>query len=74
MSMLKIPTDADALRRQMPQVGDRLKLVPTLHKGMNWRVPKPMPCVVIYTHPEHLWYMVQFENGLRECYKATGRD
>lgn len=28
------------------------------------------PCRVIYVNPRHLWYMVQFANGLRECYKV----
>lgn len=57
-------------RSQMPRVGDTLMEIPTivLWQGVN-DFPEPEPCTVIWTNPAHLFYVVQFENGIRECYK-----
>lgn len=54
----------------LPQVGERLTRVPTLHKSLGTCTAAPQPCVVEYVNTPHRWYMVRFEKtGLRECYK-----
>lgn len=57
------------LQAKLPQVGDRLVEKPNLGKSLGCCDVSPRPCVVTYVNPEHLWYMVEFENGLRDCYK-----
>lgn len=65
-----MPQSVEALMRTMPRVGDRLKKKPHHMKGDGEFGPtSPRPCVVVYANAPHLWYMVQFENGRRECYK-----
>lgn len=57
----------------LPEVGDELMRVPTfgmtLGEGPNARVA-PRHCVVTLVNREHLWYQVQFDNGIKECYKV----
>lgn len=57
-------------RALLPRVGDRLMLVPTLHKKSQFAVAYPSPCVVEYVHREHLWYKVRFDAGFTECFHA----
>lgn len=62
----------DFVRACLPQVGDRMMKMPTYYYGFGARYAptKAKPCVVVYVHPEHLWYTVQFEkSGVRESYK-----
>lgn len=58
----------EEIRNMLPRVGDRRMEVPTVlrEKGYNTRA---MPCVVVYVNRSHMYYEVQFENGVRECYK-----
>lgn len=60
----------DELRAQLPQVGDRRMEDPTAAEDGAKKPHPERPCRVIYVNPRHLWYMVQFANGLRECYKV----
>ena len=61
----------EALMRQMPKVGDRLERKPLQMRGDGKFAPSsPRPCTVVYVNVPHLWYMVQFESGRRECYKV----
>lgn len=55
-------------RTMLPQVGDRLCLAPTLHKGLGNTVAMPRQCVVEYVNYEHLWYMVRYDLGFTECF------
>lgn len=65
----------DEARQLLPRVGERRQETMTkVHrmKGEN-ETTTPLDCTVIYVHPEHLWYMVQFKDtGVRECYKVPG--
>ena len=58
-------------RGQLPRLGERRWEVPTIDdtSGCNQK-RKPQPCVVVDVRPEHLWYTVEFENGIRESYKV----
>lgn len=60
------PEDVQAM---LPKVGDRMTLTPTLHKSLGICTPRPREAVVVFVHPKHHWYMVRFDNGLRECFK-----
>lgn len=54
-------------RELLPRVGDKRMEVPTTaEKGDG----EPRRCTVVKVHTEHLWYMVEFENGVRETYKV----
>lgn len=59
-------------RRLLPKVGDHRLEVPTSFAtpGKTEELRAPQHCRVIEVNREHLWYMVQFENGFRECYKV----
>jgi len=59
------------VRRQLPRVGDTRWEVMTLYRQHNGPedADKPKRCTVIEVNYAHMWYMVQFENGFRECYK-----
>lgn len=65
--MLISKEDAQAM---LPQVGDRLILAPTLHKGLGNTVAMPRPCVVEYVNREHLWFKVRFDLGFTECFRV----
>lgn len=56
----------------LPKVGDQRLESPTVTAvpGKTEEMRKLQPCRVIEVNTEHLWYMVQFENGVRECYKV----
>lgn len=57
----------------LPKLGEHRWERPTIcaessgHTAFN---NQPQRCVVVEVHPEHLWYTVQFENGIRESYKV----
>jgi hypothetical protein len=58
----------------LPKVGDVRMERPTIDetttvKGSVFQ-NAPQRCVVVAVHPGHLWYTVQFENGIRESYKV----
>lgn len=56
-------------RDLLPKVGDTRWEIPSVSvdKGPS---PTPQRCRVVEVNRAHLWYMVQFENGFRECYKV----
>jgi len=58
----------EEVRALLPQVGDRRVEVPTIQRDKSYS-RDPRPCVVVYVNRRRLWYMVEFENGVRECYK-----
>lgn len=53
----------------LPRVGTTRLEVPST---VNYKEEKdvPVPCVVIHANLPHLWYMVRFDSGVRECYKV----
>ena len=62
----------DDVRATMPKVGDELMRKPAYYYGFFSQrdVVMEQPCVVIYVHPEHLWYTVRFKrSGIVESYK-----
>lgn len=60
----------DDVRAMLPEVGEKLHHVPTLHKSLGTCDAGPQPCVVEYVNTAHRWYMVRFEKtGFRQCYK-----
>lgn len=61
---------ADEVRKQLPQVGD--KLYKTMETGRNFGLGavKRSKCRVVYVNADHLWYMVEFPNGIRQGYKV----
>lgn len=61
----------DDVRASLPCVGERLMRRPTYFQGFYSRndVAVEKPCVVTYVHRRNLWYEVQFESGIKECYK-----
>ena len=57
----------------LPKVGDQRWERPTIDEtsGINTTsAHAPQRCVVVEVNPEHLWYTVQFDNGIRESYKV----
>lgn len=58
----------EEIRNMLPRVGDRRMEVPTVMKGKSYS-REPQPCVVVYVNRSHLYYEVQFANGVRESYK-----
>lgn len=65
---------AEELRAQLPEVGDRLIRVPTLHKSLSNTAAKPAPCTVTYVNKERLWYTVRFDTGFTQSYKVPEMD
>jgi hypothetical protein len=69
-----MPLSRAELQRLLPKVGDRRMERPTIDETTPSRgsvqYTKPQRCVVVAVHPGHLWYTVQFENGIRESYKV----
>lgn len=59
---------------QLPKLGDVRMERPTIDETTATRgaiqFTKPQRCVVVDVRPEHLWYTVEFENGIRESYKV----
>jgi hypothetical protein len=57
-------------RALLPKIGDYRWEHPTIDETSGAHsVRKPQRCVVVEVNAEHLWYTVQFENGIRESYK-----
>lgn len=57
----------------LPKVGEQRWERPTIcaeSSGHTVFNNPPKRCTVVEVHPEHLWYTVQFENGIRESYKV----
>ena len=59
--------EKDQVRELLPKIGDRLMEHPTTLIGTE--APPKRPCTVVAVHVAHLWYTVEFDNGLRESYK-----
>lgn len=61
-------------RLLLPKVGDKRMERPTISETTSSigsiQQNEPQRCVVVLVHPGHLWYTVQFENGIRESYKV----
>lgn len=56
-------------RSLLPKVGDTRWEVPTVNLDKK-STPPPQRCTVVEVNRDHLWYRVEFENGIRESYKA----
>lgn len=57
----------------LPKLGEHRWERPTIDENggfVNSYIREPKRCVVVEVNPEHLWYTVQFENGIRESYKV----
>ena len=66
--MIITKEEAQAL---LPKVGDERMEYPTVDDTPGHTLPKePKRCTVVAVYPAHLWYIVQFENGVRESYKV----
>jgi len=64
--------DKIEMRSEMPQVGDRLMMIPSaLTYGLGSRdtPPTPQTCTVVQVNQERLWYRVRFDAGYCECYR-----
>jgi hypothetical protein len=60
----------EEVRAMLPKVGDVRWERPVVADGIGHILAgKPRKCTVVYVHEEHLWYTVQFENGIKESYK-----
>lgn len=61
-------------RAQLPKLGEVRMERPTIDESTPSRgsiqYTNPQRCVVVDVRPEHLWYTVEFENGIRESYKV----
>lgn len=56
----------------LPKVGDTRWEVPTIDETTavcHAKRKKGQRCTVVAVNTDHLWYEVEFESGLRECYK-----
>lgn len=52
----------------LPIVGTERMETPAARDDKENQTPKH--CVVVQVNLLHLWYMVEFLDGIRECYKA----
>jgi hypothetical protein len=61
-------------RAQLPKLGEKRMERPTIDETTPSRgsiqYTAPQRCVVVEVNHEHLWYTVEFENGIRESYKV----
>lgn len=63
--------EKEEVLRQLPKVGDKRMECPTIDESTGCNAThKPQSCKVIEVNTEHLWYRVEFENGIRETYKV----
>ena len=61
----------EGARALLPKIGDVRWERPTADATTGHFYPKArQKCVVVDVHAEHLWYTVQFENGIKESYKV----
>lgn len=63
------------LRAMLPTVGDVLKRKPEFGQSCGIsQAARTLPCTVVYVHPAHLWYRVEFKalsgGTFYECYKV----
>ena len=56
------------LRRQIPPVGKRITRAP--YTGKDDDSSRPLWGEVKFVNYEHLFFRVEFQGGLRECYKV----
>ena len=56
-----------AAAANLPKLGEVVWKKITAMKDSDFR--DPMRGKVVYVNHEHLWYLVQFDCGFRECYK-----
>lgn len=61
-------------RSLLPEVGDVRMERPTIDETTPSRgsvqYTTPQKCVGVEVNRDHLWYTVEFENGIRESYKV----
>lgn len=56
---------------QLPKVGEKRMEHPAVDDTRGgYTTLRPQECVVVAVHPAHLWYTVEFKNGIRESYKV----
>jgi hypothetical protein len=60
--------DIQELRARLPQVGQRLSMVPSYMKNQDRQKPQPQKCQVIAVNRRRLWYLVRYESGVLECF------
>lgn len=61
----------EEVRALMPKVGDIRMERPTIDGVESQGYGRtPRRCTVVEVNTEHLWYTVEFEDGIRESYKA----
>lgn len=68
-----VPMSKNEAQRLLPEIGDKCMEYPTIDEASNSGHHGGMrrqPCTVVAVYPAHLWYTVQFENGIRESYKV----
>lgn len=65
----------EEVRALMPKVVDIRMERPTIDglEGQGYG-QTPRRCTVVEVNTEHLWYTVEFEDGIRESYKAPELD
>lgn len=61
------------VRKLLPRVGDDCWEVPTITEG-NGYATKLQRGVVVEVNPAHLWYTVEFADGIRESFKLPKQD
>lgn len=61
-----------AAQKLLPKVGETLIRTPNVSDKV--KTANPTKCKVVYINTAHLWYMVVFENGFRECFKVPEED
>lgn len=60
----------EELRAMLPQLVEQRMETPTLRKMQGFPDGHKQPCKVVYINAEHLYYTVEFRNGVRESYKV----
>ena len=59
------------------KIGDRVHKIPAIEAATDYSIYNPRirhsyPATVVYINREHAYYMVEFDNGIRECFKLHG--
>ena len=63
---------ADELKKQLPEIGIRIKK--PMYTGKGEENPAPRWCKVVGVNYDHLWYRVEFEGvGISQCFKIPER-
>lgn len=68
----KAPLTKNKIRGMLPKVGDIRMEVATTKDRIQRGIPRR--CRVVLVHRTHMWYMVEFDDGFRECYSARPWD